>query len=154
MQVTPSMPVPMKPQAHADIWAPGSCLVHERGKRGASQQSFVFLDISICWSRHRKLNILAAQCCFGLFLARLFPKKAIWQMWHTNRASQLICSASILTLPPRTSHEQHTCLSQPGSSTTISLLAEPPERLPWHRELAQVDLNTKAPSAFMQRTPH
>lgn len=62
----------------------------------------------------QKVEHLGSMMLFwAFFLAGLFPKKkANWQVWHTNRASQLICSALILKLPQRTSHKPQTWLRQ------------------------------------------
>lgn len=119
------------------------------------------------WTREKR-NITAALCLSEyLYLLEkvehLGSMMLFWALfWQgssqkshladvTHKQSQ---PARSFTLPPRTSHDQQTCLSQPSFSSTIPLLAELPERLAWHREMAQADLNTKAPTAFMQRTPH
>lgn len=67
----------------------------------------------------------------GLFLAGLFPKKAIWQLWQATRASQLICSAWIPTLPPKTSHEPQACLRQ--ASAPQFHFQQSSQRLSWLR---------------------
>jgi len=73
----------------------------------------------------------------GFFWWHSFKKKPFGRCGRQT-ASQLTCLASILIHHPRTLHEQHTCLGQPGFITENSFLAELPERLPRHTELARV----------------
>lgn len=56
---------------HLDTWIQENTSIMNRQQ---SAWCYCFLDISICWSRDRKFNILATCCCFGLFILVHFPK--------------------------------------------------------------------------------